>query len=1065
MPWTGSAPNQTFVRSDGTRTGTTVWQEADGAGVDIIATDHDTHDQDIGTSLNLALKKDGGNTPTANLPMGGYKHTGVGDAAALTQYLTLKQRLNGVGGYIATVGGTASAITLTTGYTLTAYVAGMSFRFIVGTTNTGATTLNVDGLGAKSILRQNGDALEAYDLESGVIADVTYNGTAFKLVSRALNDSGSSDVLARITPVGTIMPWPTATIPAGWLECDGSAISRTDYAELFGVLGETYGNGDGSTTFNKPDLRGQFLRGHDDGAGTDPDAASRTDRGDGTTGDEVGTKQADDTAAHTHGAGSYAADSNGAHTHEYNARTTTAGGATGGQVNNNVGLTSYDTGSNGAHTHTVSGTSGSTGGNETRPTNVAVKFIILALPAAASADVLGVNGHYYKWATSTSGDPGSGKVAVNNATLSSATGLQISETDAAGAGVGGALALWDDSTSTTKGTLFIYKVGALSTFCCYTITGSITDSGDYDEFTLTHAASNGTFAAGDVVSVLFVPKGDKGETGTTGATGATGPNVGLDFAWATATSGDPGSGFILANNATLGSATALNISTTGRNGEDYSTHLATWDDSTSSVKGHLRLFTLADKTEYVEADVTGITDNSTYYTVALSNVSGGTAPSASDIMAVLFIPTGSAGLDGSDGTNAGLSYTFSTTTTDSDPGAGYVRANNADLSAATALYIDDDDANGNTVETELLTWDDATNATTKGKLILTNQSDGAAVVYDITGASTDATGYVKLSVTYSAGATSFANDSMISVQFAPAGNDGGGSGDVTAAAAFAVDNVLVRSDGTGKGVQATGIGVDDSDNVTGVNNVTGADTNFVTGTAGTSGNLAMWNADGDAVDSSVVAANVLVDGDIGSAVAAATSGTSVLKGDGSGGTTAAAATDLGAGKHMIFIPAIAMVSRTTNGAASGSVETSTNKNMIKTLDFDASTAEYAQFEIAMPPSWNEGTVTGQIVWSHPSTTTNFGVVFGLQAVARSDGDAIEAAFGTPQTMTDTGGTTNTLYVSPESSAITIAGTPAAGDVVQFELYRAVSDGSDTMAVDARIHGIRVYITTDALTDA
>lgn len=76
-----------------------------------------------------------------------------------------------------------------------------------------------------------------------------------------------------------------------------------------------------------------------------------------------------------------------------------------------------------------------------------------------------------------------------------------------------------------------------------------------------------------------------------------------------------------------------------------------------------------------------------------------------------------------------------------------------------------------------------------------------------------------------------------------------GSGDVSAASNFGTDNVLVRSDGTLKGVQATGIAVDDSGNVSGVNNVTGADANFVTGTAGTSGNLVSWDASGDAVDS------------------------------------------------------------------------------------------------------------------------------------------------------------------------------------------------------------------------
>ena len=174
---------------------------------------------------------------------------------------------------------------------------------------------------------------------------------------------------------------------------------------------------------------------------------------------------------------------------------------------------------------------------------------------------------------------------------------------------------------------------------------------------------------------------------------------------------------------------------------------------------------------------------------------------------------------------------------------------------------------------------------------------------------------------------------------------------------------------------------------------------------------------------------------------------------------------LGQGKHTIWVPAAAMVPRLTNGAAPGMVEMSTNKNMFRTLDFDTTTQEFAQFEIGMPKSWNESTVTFEPVWSHPSTTTNFGTVFSLAGVARSNDDAGDVAFGTVQTSTDTGGTTNDIYVGPESSAITIAGTPAAGDVVQFQIARVPSDGSDTMAVDARLHGIRLFVTLDAATDA
>ncbi|MBA1141764.1 DUF2793 domain-containing protein [Mesorhizobium neociceri] len=171
------------------------------------------------------------------------------------------------------------------------------------------------------------------------------------------------------------------------------------------------------------------------------------------------------------------------------------------------------------------------------------------------------------------------------------------------------------------------------------------------------------------------------------------------------------------------------------------------------------------------------------------------------------------------------------------------------------------------------------------------------------------------------------------------------------------------------------------------------------------------------------------------------------------------------GKHTVWVPATAMTARTTNGAASGTAEMSTNKNMVSTLDFDTSTQEFAQFDIAMPKGWDNGTVTFVAYWSHAATTTNFGVAWGLDAVAVSDDDTLDVAFGTAGVVTDTGGTTNDLYVSSESSAITIAGTPATSDLVQFRIHRDPANGSDTMAIDARLHGCKLLFTLSAANDA
>ncbi len=172
------------------------------------------------------------------------------------------------------------------------------------------------------------------------------------------------------------------------------------------------------------------------------------------------------------------------------------------------------------------------------------------------------------------------------------------------------------------------------------------------------------------------------------------------------------------------------------------------------------------------------------------------------------------------------------------------------------------------------------------------------------------------------------------------------------------------------------------------------------------------------------------------------------------------------GKQMIPIMAGGIRPSITVGCASlAALASASNQPDILSLDFDPTTEEYAQFAIPLPKKWNNGTITARFRWSHAATTTNFGVVWGLQAVAVSDDDTIAVAYGTAQIVTDTGGTTNDLYVSAETSAITVAGTPAAGDTVFFRVYRKAADGADTMAIDARLHGVDVFITTNADTDA
>lgn len=132
------------------------------------------------------------------------------------------------------------------------------------------------------------------------------------------------------------------------------------------------------------------------------------------------------------------------------------------------------------------------------------------------------------------------------------------------------------------------------------------------------------------------------------------------------------------------------------------------------------------------------------------------------------------------------------------------------------------------------------------------------------------------------------------------------------------------------------------------------------------------------------------------------------------------------------------------------IASAANQPDIVSLNFSQTTQQFAQFAIPLPKRWDRGTITARFRWSHPATTTNFGVVWSLQAVAVSDNEAIAAAYGTAQQIADTGGTTSRLYVTSETPAITVGGSPADGDTIFFRVARVPADASDTMAVTGRL---------------
>ena len=193
----------------------------------------------------------------------------------------------------------------------------------------------------------------------------------------------------------------------------------------------------------------------------------------------------------------------------------------------------------------------------------------------------------------------------------------------------------------------------------------------------------------------------------------------------------------------------------------------------------------------------------------------------------------------------------------------------------------------------------------------------------------------------------------------------------------------------------------------------------------------------------------------------APNGTGVAKAVDAGDSTGAIKI---AGKETIWVPAVAMYPNTTNGCAGLAQTELSNGPELKTLDFDKDSDEFAQFAVAFPKSWNEGTVTFQAFFT--AATTNTGTTsWALQGVALADNGDLNTAFGTAvaPTAKAMSGTSNDLAVTAESGAVTIAGSPRTDEYVFFQISRDVS--ADDLTADAKLLGIKLFFTTDAANDA
>lgn len=419
-------------------------------------------------------------------------------------------------------------------------------------------------------------------------------------------------------------------------------------------------------------------------------------------------------------------------------------------------------------------------------------------------------------------------------------------------------------------------------------------------------------------------------------------------------------------------------------------------------------------------------------------------------------------------TAGGISFTLtvSATTTDADPGAGVIRFNNATQSSATTLYVDLSDALGTDITALLDSLDDSS-STVKGQISLTKVGDATKrLLYNIT-AVTSATGYRKLTVANLAYTTTipFVAGDTVLFQFV---RNGDTSGETVALTNLNITggSALTAPD------TADEVGIYDASatankKITLGNLLQVIDTISALTGPDVADELAIIDVSASNVALKITLANLFKV--INTMTADATPDIAadyVTTYDASASAAKKVLLNkLIVGKQTVGAAAGSIYPATSNGcSALAQAETSTNKINYKYLAFDPNSVQYAWCWIPTPKSYNASTLTARFNWTHPATTTNFGVVWQIEILSIADTDAIDTAVGTAVTVTDTGGTTQSFYQSAVTAAITPSNSASKQDWLAIRISRKADNGSDTLAVNAHLIGVEFYYTTDAGTD-
>lgn len=274
--------------------------------------------------------------------------------------------------------------------------------------------------------------------------------------------------------------------------------------------------------------------------------------------------------------------------------------------------------------------------------------------------------------------------------------------------------------------------------------------------------------------IMFTRPAEGGSNGVDGADGV----AGLQYLYSTTTAdADPGNGIFRMNNATLSSVTQLYLDDLeNRGGGDVSALIAAWPGlSDSTVKGYLWITGVDDPTDWAQFELTGITDATGYTKIDVTYVAHSGTFANGQKYGILFVPKGEKGdigLTGATGPNLGMDYQWSTGTS-GDPGAGYIRGDNATVASITSLGIADVDRNASNQES-IIQFSDNSSSTIKAIIRIVAVADRSKwVEFALDSVWSDQTGYWTADVTYIGAGSALANDDIVSVLIFRTGDAGG----------------------------------------------------------------------------------------------------------------------------------------------------------------------------------------------------------------------------------------------------------------------------------------------------